>query len=789
MADTTTTNLGLTKPEIGASADTWGNKLNTDLDLVDGVFAANGTGTSVGINVGAGKVAAVAGTLNVTGTVSGGIVAPLASPTFTGVVGLPSTTSIGPVSSAEIGYLDGVSSNVQTQLDAKLAISTAASTYAPLASPAFTGTPTAVTATTGTNTTQIATTAFVQQAAFNNTLPSQTGNAGKYVTTDGTNASWAAITFPAQVYPSAGVAISTGSAWAASVAPGTSGNVLTSNGTGWTSTALPVSAVSYPQNIQSGNYTLVLADAGKHIYSANTGAQTITIPTNASVAFPIGSVITIVNQGTAGILLSAAGVSVFPAGSATAVTSPVVPAGSTGQLVKVDTNSWEAIVGVVQSGLINYVVVGGGSGAVFPFNGGGGGGVVTGQANFDPGVLTVTVGAVGSVGVVGANSILSGSTTISARSADASRSNASIPSGLSSLYYDGSSYYESGGGGGGAGGAGGNGSGGITGGPGGIGLLSTITGAPVFYGAGGNGGTSVAGFNSGSPGSGSVVVISVPLSEYSGTRTGSPAIVRAGNNAVLTFTSSGTYTAAVGGGIFYSADMLVVAGGGGGGNPSHGGGGAGGYVAPATQTLFRGLTYVIGVGAGGTGASTSTNVGAPGGNSTVAALSLTALGGGGGGSQNNLNGQLGGSGGGGATNFSGATGFGGAASQPTSASGGFGNAGGNATGSTNTGAGGGGAGGAGASSAAGGAGGIGLASSITGTSVTRAVGGTRSSATAGPANTGNGGGGAAASGGSGVVIISIPTAFYTGTTTGSPVVTTSGSNTILQFNSSGSYTA
>jgi hypothetical protein len=45
--------------------------------------------------------------------------APLSSPTFTGTVVLPSTTSIGNVSSTELGYLDGVTSSIQTQLNAK----------------------------------------------------------------------------------------------------------------------------------------------------------------------------------------------------------------------------------------------------------------------------------------------------------------------------------------------------------------------------------------------------------------------------------------------------------------------------------------------------------------------------------------------------------------------------------------------------------------------------------------------------------------------------------------------
>ena len=82
---------------------------------------------------------------------------------------------VAAVSNTELGYLDGVTSAVQTQIDGK----------APLASPALTGTPTAPTATVDTNTTQVATTAFVlaQGSVSGDGTPAMDGTAARGTST------------------------------------------------------------------------------------------------------------------------------------------------------------------------------------------------------------------------------------------------------------------------------------------------------------------------------------------------------------------------------------------------------------------------------------------------------------------------------------------------------------------------------------------------------------------------------------------------------------------------------
>lgn len=116
-------------------------------------------------------------------------------------------------------------------------------------------------------------------------------------------------------------------------------------------TALPSNAtvggfsVGYldiPQNSQSADYTLVLADSGKHIYHPSTDAtaRAWTIPANSSVAFPVGTAITFINGlGAGAITISITTDTLVLAGSGSTGSRSLLPPG-VATAVKVAPTVW-----------------------------------------------------------------------------------------------------------------------------------------------------------------------------------------------------------------------------------------------------------------------------------------------------------------------------------------------------------------------------------------------------------------------------------------------------------------
>jgi len=290
----------------------------------------------------------------------------------------------------------------------------------------------------------------------------------------------------------------------------------------------------------------------------------------------------------------------------------------------------------------------------------------------------------------------------------------------------------------------------------------------------------------------------------------------------------------------YDIDYLLVAGGGGGGgrrDTGTGGGGAGGLLQSTITSISIGDTLTISLGAGGAGGVDNTSHASPGTDSYISGTSITTITANGGGYGASYlpggvdkSGGNGGSGGGGSYGDGGGTGTAGpprqgydggsgdtGTGQPAGGGGGAGEAGGNGGNAT------GGSGGDGitttiistsnatsssvgevsASSlyfAGGGGGGVYPLGSVT--AGTGGLGGGadgtyNAASNNGSPNTGGGAGGNGASpassanggtGGSGVCILRMPTASYSGTTTGSPDVYTEGSDTVLVYKTAGTYT-